>query len=272
MTRVAPASAPPGTVSGPPRPAAPPRTGRPGPSPPATPGARPPSAARPRLPATDAAGPAPARRPARPPRTARPPGAGNPSPARHPAPRGGPQASVHIFGNSHSSRVIASTCFHWQRHAGRANGSNPRRSSGDTPRRFGSSAPFARRHAVDGTGRKRHAGLVGRLRERERERELAAVEVLLERRCSNNSASSQHRHPQAEPLAADGGGSLCARVRVVVAVPGHCVRLRHCGGQLAVAYLYGQLGDRRDLGYLERRSAGDRGLGGGHILIAEVRE
>jgi DNA-binding CsgD family transcriptional regulator len=33
---------------------------------------------------------------------------------------------------------------------------------------------------VDGTGRKRHAGLVGRLRERERE--LAAVEVLLERR------------------------------------------------------------------------------------------
>ena len=33
---------------------------------------------------------------------------------------------------------------------------------------------------MDGTGWKRHAGLVGRLRERERE--LAAVEVLLERR------------------------------------------------------------------------------------------
>jgi len=39
---------------------------------------------------------------------------------------------------------------------------------------------FARRRAVDGTGRRRQAGLVGRLRERERE--LAAVEVLLERR------------------------------------------------------------------------------------------
>ena len=36
------------------------------------------------------------------------------------------------------------------------------------------------RHAVDGTGWTRHAGLVGRLRERQRE--LAAVEVLLERR------------------------------------------------------------------------------------------
>ena len=40
------------------------------------------------------------------------------------------------------------------------------------------------------------------------------------------------------------GRSRCARVRVVVAVPGHRVRLQHCGGggQLAVAYLYGQLG------------------------------
>ena len=68
-----------------------------------------------------------------------------------------------------------------------------------------------------------------------------------------------------------GGRDLCARVRVVVAVPGDCVRLRHHGGgQLAVAYLYGQLGDRRDLGYLKRRSARDLGLG--RILIAEVRE
>ena len=48
-----------------------------------------------------------------------------------------------------------------------------------------------------------------------------------------------------------------------------CARLLHYGGgQLAVAYLHGQLGDRRDLGYLKRRSA--RGLG--RILIAEVRE
>ena len=39
---------------------------------------------------------------------------------------------------------------------------------------------FPCQHAVDGTGWKRHAGLVGRLRERERE--LAAVEVLLEHR------------------------------------------------------------------------------------------
>jgi hypothetical protein len=38
-----------------------------------------------------------------------------------------------------------------------------------------------------------------------------------------------------------GGRSLSAGVRVVVAVPGHCVRQRHRhgGGQLAVAYLYG---------------------------------
>ena len=63
------------------------------------------------------------------------------------------------------------------------------------------------------------------------------------------------------------------RVRVVVAVPGDRVRLQHCGGgQVAVAYLDGQLGDRRDLGYLKRRSARDPGLGRGHILIAEVRE
>jgi DNA-binding CsgD family transcriptional regulator len=39
---------------------------------------------------------------------------------------------------------------------------------------------IACQHAVDGAGRKRHAGLVERLRERERE--LAAVQVLLERR------------------------------------------------------------------------------------------
>jgi AcrR family transcriptional regulator len=45
-------------------------------------------------------------------------------------------------------------------------------------------------------------------------------------------------------------------------------RLRHYGGgQLAVAYLYGEL---RDLGYLERCSA--RGPGLGRIPIAEVRE
>jgi len=37
-------------------------------------------------------------------------------------------------------------------------------------------------------------------------------------------------------------------------------------------YLYGQLGDRRDLGYLKRRSARDLGRGRGRILIAEVRE
>jgi hypothetical protein len=68
------------------------------------------------------------------------------------------------------------------------------------------------------------------------------------------------------------GRSLRAGVRVVVVVPGRCVRLEHCGGggQLAVAYLYGQLGDRRDLGYLKRRFAGDLGRGLGHI--AEVRE
>jgi hypothetical protein len=53
---------------------------------------------------------------------------------------------------------------------------------------------------------------------------------------------------------------------------GDCARLRQFdgGGQLAVAYLYGQLGDRRDLGYLKRRFARDLGLG--RILIAEVRE
>ena len=45
---------------------------------------------------------------------------------------------------------------------------------------WGSSVRFPCRHAVDGTGWTRHAGLVGRLRERQRE--LAAVEVLLERR------------------------------------------------------------------------------------------
>jgi ABC-2 type transport system permease protein len=67
---------------------------------------------------------------------------------------------------------------------------------------------------------------------------------------------------------------LYARVRVVAVVLGHCVRLQHCdgGGQLAVAYLHGQLGDRRDRRYLKRRSARDLGLGRGHILIAEVRE
>ena len=66
-------------------------------------------------------------------------------------------------------------------------------------------------------------------------------------------------------------GSLCARVRVVVVAPGHCVRLWHCGGgQLAVAHLRGQRGDRRDLGYLERRSALDFRLFLGHILVAEV--
>ncbi len=52
-----------------------------------------------------------------------------------------------------------------------------------------------------------------------------------------------------------------------------CARLRYYGGGLfAVAYLYRQLGDLRDLGYLERRSARDLGLGRSHILIAEVRE
>jgi hypothetical protein len=61
-----------------------------------------------------------------------------------------------------------------------------------------------------------------------------------------------------------GGRSLCARVRVVV-VPGHCG-----GGQLAVARLHGQGGDRRDLGYLQRRSALDFRLFLGHILVAEV--
>ena len=68
------------------------------------------------------------------------------------------------------------------------------------------------------------------------------------------------------------GRSLCARARVVVVVPGHCVRLRHCdgAGQLPVADLYGQLRDRRDRGDLQRRSAGDLGLG--RILFAEVRE
>src|SRR5579863_10104321 len=51
------------------------------------------------------------------------------------------------------------------------------------------------------------------------------------------------------------------------------VRLgRSGGGQLAVAYLYGELGNRRNLGYLERRSARNRGLGGGPFLLAEVRE
>ncbi len=45
---------------------------------------------------------------------------------------------------------------------------------------MGSSVPSTCRPAVDGTGWKRQAGLVGRLRERERE--LAAVEVLLEHR------------------------------------------------------------------------------------------
>ena len=80
------------------------------------------------------------------------------------------------------------------------------------------------------------------------------------------------RSPRRRPPSS-GGRSLPAWVRVAVAVPGRCVRLRHCGGgRLAVAYLYGQLGDRRDLGYFKRRSARDRGLGGGRILIAEVRE
>jgi hypothetical protein len=52
-----------------------------------------------------------------------------------------------------------------------------------------------------------------------------------------------------------------------------CARLRHYGGgQLAVAYRYGRLGDRRDLGYLKRRSARDPGPRLGRILIAEVRE
>ena len=76
----------------------------------------------------------------------------------------------------------------------------------------------------------------------------------------------------AAPSPRSRGRSLCARVRVVVVVPGHCVRLRHCdgGGQLAVAHLYGQLGDRRDLGDLKRRSARDLGLG--RVLFAEVRE
>jgi hypothetical protein len=74
------------------------------------------------------------------------------------------------------------------------------------------------------------------------------------------------------PVAAGGNRrSLCVRVRVVAVVPGRCVR-QHCdgGGLLAVAYLYRQLGDRRNLGYLERRSARDLGLG--RILIAEVRQ
>jgi hypothetical protein len=60
-------------------------------------------------------------------------------------------------------------------------------------------------------------------------------------------------------------------VRVAIA-PGHCVRLRHCdgGSQLAVAYLYGQLRDLRDLGYRKALLARKLGLGRSHI--AEVRE
>ncbi len=80
---------------------------------------------------------------------------------------------------------------------------------------------------------------------------------------------------QATPAAAasprSGGRGLCARIRGVVVVPGRCARLRHRGGgQLAVARLRGQPGDRRDLGYLQRRAAGDLGLG--RVLVAEVRE
>ena len=64
-----------------------------------------------------------------------------------------------------------------------------------------------------------------------------------------------------------GGRGLGARVRIVVVVPGHCG-----GGLFAVARLDGQRGDRGDLGYLQRRSAFDCCLFGGHILVAEVGE
>ena len=68
-----------------------------------------------------------------------------------------------------------------------------------------------------------------------------------------------------------GQRSLGARIRVPAVVPGHCVRLRRGhGGQLAVADLYRQLRDRRDLGDLERRCARDLGLG--RIQLAEVPE
>jgi hypothetical protein len=84
-------------------------------------------------------------------------------------------------------------------------------------------------------------------------------------RSNRNELQDQSRGDSHEPHEPDRG------VHVVVAVPGDRVRLQHYGGgQLAVAYLYGQLGDRRDLGYLKRRSA--RGPGLGRILIAEVPE
>jgi hypothetical protein len=66
------------------------------------------------------------------------------------------------------------------------------------------------------------------------------------------------------------GRSLFARVRGMVVVPGRCARLRHRGGQLAVARVRGQLGNGRDLGDLQRRAVLDLGLGG--VLVAEVRE
>jgi hypothetical protein len=78
-------------------------------------------------------------------------------------------------------------------------------------------------------------------------------------------SQDQSRGESHEPHEPDRG------VHVVVAVPGDRVRLPHYGGgQLAVAYRYGRLGDRRDLGYLKRRSA--RGPSLGRILIAEVPE
>jgi hypothetical protein len=46
----------------------------------------------------------------------------------------------------------------------------------------------------------------------------------------------------------------------------------HRGGQLAVAGLQGRGGDRRELGYLERRSPLDFCLLPGHIIVAEVGE
>jgi phage shock protein C len=68
-----------------------------------------------------------------------------------------------------------------------------------------------------------------------------------------------------------GGLGLCFRVRGAVVVPGRGIGLRYRGGgQVAVARVRGQLGDRRDLGYLGRRSALDLGLG--RVLVAEVRE
>src|SRR5690348_11335484 len=81
------------------------------------------------------------------------------------------------------------------------------------------------------------------------------------------------RDPEAVASGRSGRRSLGVRVTVVAVGPGRCVRQHgNGGGLMAVADLYRQLGDRRDLGYLERRSARDLGLGRSHVVIAEVRE